>query len=133
MYIKKHPDVPIFSYLSFTKSSKPIIFQKLSSQPLSDVYVHLHTTVQRDLEKRQYRHRVRQMNTFGFKPVTRNKLLQKDLLSTGQKLQQNAHIKKNLVTAWSARLEDLKRTLCLRFFSAETAPGLATSLHKSVK
>lgn len=75
------------------------------------------------------------MNMFGLKLLTRNKFLQKDLFSTGQKLQQNAHIKKKkqLITVWSARLEDLKRTLCLRFFSAETTPGLATSLHKSVK
>lgn len=77
--MKQPADIPIFSYLSFTKSSKPIIFQKLSSQPPSEVYVHLHTTVQRDLEKRQHGHRIRQTNTFGFQCVTRKKLVQNDL------------------------------------------------------
>lgn len=73
---KQLPHIPIFSYLSFTKSSKPIICQKLSSQPPSEVYVHLHTTVQRDLEKRRYRHRIGKMKTFGFKFVTTKKFVQ---------------------------------------------------------
>jgi len=62
--------------------------------------------VQRDLEKRQYRHRIRKTNTFGFKLVTRKKFAQNDLFIHWSKIPNiMLTFKKILVTVWNARLE----------------------------